>query len=137
MSKFLNLLNKYSSILSEQENLEQQAQGVDGLEADNTNVEDGGVMDNETENQLGDTSEAVPEIGDQDLIDVAKILSEFINDKDYQNPDKQNLLNILKDIDNVDVKNLESKDKIKDTIHNFVVAFNSKPSSIKSNDSTL
>jgi hypothetical protein len=135
MSKFLNLLNKYSAILNEEEN------GVVGGEPDATNPEAGGEapMGDTTgaEPDLGSTEEAIPEIGDQDLIDVAKILSEFINDNNYKNPDKQNLLNILKEIDNLNADNPDSSKKIKTTISNFVSAFKSKPSSIVSDDSTL
>jgi hypothetical protein len=133
MSKFLNLLNKYSSILNEEE-----AMGVAGLESENTPTPEADVQATaQTEQDLGSTEEAIPEIGDQDLIDVAKILSDFINDKDYKNPDKQNLLNILKEIDNLNIQNPESSKKIKSTLANFVSAFKSKPSDIVSDDSTL
>jgi hypothetical protein len=132
MSKFLNLLNKYSSILNEEE-----AMGVSGIEPDATAPQADVQATPQPEQNMGSTEEAIPEIGDQDLIDVAKILSDFINDKDYRNPDKGNLLNILKEIDNLNVENPDSSKKIKSTIASFVTAFKSKPSDIVSNDSTL
>jgi hypothetical protein len=132
MSKFLNLLNKYNSILNEEE-----AIGVSGLEPDATEPQAGEQATPQPEQTMGSTEEAIPEIGDQDLIDVAKILSDFINDKDYRNPDKANLLNILKEIDNLNVENPDSSKKIKSTITSFVTAFKSKPSDIVSDDSTL
>jgi hypothetical protein len=133
MSKFLNLLNKYSSILNEEE-----AMGVAGLEPDATTTPEAGYQTTpQPEQNMGSTEEAIPEIGDQDLIDIAKILSNFINDKNYKNSDKGNLLNILKEIDNLNVKSPDSSKKVKSTLSNFVYAFKSKPSDIVPDDSSL
>jgi hypothetical protein len=135
MSKFLKILNKYSSILNEEEN------GVIGGEPDATNPEVGGEspMDDTTgaEQDLGNTDEAIPEIGDQDLVDIAKVLIQYVNSSCYDSSNKENLSDILKGIENVDVAQENSSKKIKEILSSFVAALRQNPAKVISKDSTL
>jgi hypothetical protein len=131
MSKFLNILNKYNSLLAEadEQGLENiQPNGDAGTIGAGNAGADGLEMTPEVENELGDTNEATPKIGDQDLIDLSKILLQFINDEKYDNSNKDKLIEIL--------RGARDPEKVETVIPDFVSAWKQNPAQTISKDST-
>jgi len=123
MSKFLKLVSNYNSLLSEEEQISDIESNI------GTNAQQPSVMSGEDEQKLGDLTSKTDAIGDQDLIDLSKILSQFLNDDKFKKNNKTELLRILSDAQS-------NPEKVKTFISDFVTTWKAQPSEVVAGDST-
>lgn len=117
MSKFIEILSKYNSLLSEQDQVDPNAPTLNPDPA--TDEVPGGAQEANPEQVSTNTETAIPLIDNAQIKKLLKNFSTILS----KNPNYKSSFNYLSNIDNDD------DNKIKDNVENFLQAFDQESAS--------